>query len=110
MKLRLLPALLALILALCSSAYGQEETAAKPKDPALELIHVLGCKGCHNIDGEGSTRAPKLTGIGERLTAEQIETRLSGHQQTTEGLFMPDYRGVPETDRARIRDYLYNLK
>jgi len=109
MKLRLLPALLALILVLNPSVHGQAETSGDAGDPTLDLINALGCKGCHSINGKGSSRAPKLSGISERLTVEQLDARLSGHTETAEN-FMPDYRSLSDSERAEIRDYLYNLK
>lgn len=79
-------------------------------DPALELIHVLGCKGCHSINGDGGSLAADLTQIGSRLTARQIDTQLTAHTSTRTKGFMPSYRSLPKDDLKRISDYLYNLR
>ena len=79
-------------------------------DPALELIHVLGCKGCHIINGDGGSLAADLTQIGNKLTAKQIDTQLKAHTSTRTTGFMPSYSSLPKDDLQRISDYLYNLR
>ncbi len=79
-------------------------------DPALELIHVLGCKGCHIINGDGGSLAVDLTQIGSRLTAKQIDTQLTAHTSTRTKGFMPSYSSLPKDDLQHISDYLYNLR
>lgn len=78
-------------------------------DPALELIHVLGCKGCHIINGDGGSLAVDLTQIGSRLTAKQIDIQMTAHSSTQTTGFMPNYSSLPKDDLQRISDYLYNL-
>lgn len=79
------------------------------KDPALELINVLGCKGCHTISGEGGSLAADLTQIGSRMSAAQIRTQLIAEPATRSGGFMPSYSSLPENDLDRISEYLYNI-
>ena len=101
-----------LILFLCSF-FSVAVIAAEdaPKiDPALELIHVLGCKGCHIINGDGGSLAVDLTQIGSRLTAKQIDTQLAAHSSTRTKGFMPSYSSLPKDDLQRISNYLYNLR
>ena len=83
--------------------------SSKPDDPVMDLINVLGCKGCHQIYGKGSSLSTDLTTVGHRLTAAQIEAFLSDETETrTEG-FMPRYRSLSDSERQRISEYLYNL-
>lgn len=79
-------------------------------DPALELIHVMGCKGCHIINGDGGSQTTDLTHIGSRLTAKQIEIQLTADPATRTKGFMPSYSSLPKDDLQRICDYLYNLR
>jgi len=79
-------------------------------DPELELIQVLGCKGCHMIHGDGGSLAADLTQIGSRLTATQIEALLTADTSTRTKGFMPSYSSLPKEDLQRISNYLYNLR
>ena len=79
-------------------------------DPALELIHVLGCKGCHIINGDGGSLAADLTQTGSRLTAKQIATQLTADTSTRTKGFMPSYSSLPKNDLQRISNYLYSLR
>ncbi len=80
------------------------------ENPALELIHVLGCKGCHKIQDEGGSLAPNLTQIGSRLTAEQIKEFLTAPVSTRRNGFMPSYNSLSQQELQIISDYLYNLR
>ncbi|MFK5925208.1 MAG: hypothetical protein QM483_01130 [Desulfuromusa sp.] len=104
---------LVLILFLCGIfpivAVAAENTPPQ-LDPALELIHALGCKGCHMISGDGGSLAQDLTQIGSRLTANQIEAHLTADPATRTKGFMPSYHSLPATDLQRIGEYLYNLR
>ncbi len=105
------PPLIFVIIFLCSffsvAAIAADDTPQI--DPALELINVLGCKGCHVISGKGGSLATDLTHIGSRLSAKQIEAQLtSGSAAQVKG-FMPSYTSLPKADLQRISEYLYNL-
>ncbi len=78
--------------------------------PELELIQVLGCKGCHMIHGEGGSLAADLTQIGSRMTAAQIESWLTADASTRTKGFMPSYSSLTKEDLQRISHYLYNLR
>lgn len=78
-------------------------------DPALELINVLGCKGCHTISGEGGSLAADLTQIGSRMSKKQIRAQLVAEPATRSGGFMPSYKSLSEKDLDDISEYLYNL-
>ncbi|SDZ80469.1 Cytochrome c [Desulfuromusa kysingii] len=78
-------------------------------DPTLELINVLGCKGCHTIGAEGGSLAADLTQIGSRMSAQQIKAQLIVEPADRTGGFMPSYRPLLEEDLDRISEYLYSL-
>ncbi len=79
-------------------------------DPALELIHTFGCKGCHSIQGDGSSTAPDLTNIGSRMTVNQIKGQLTAPVESRSGGFMPSYKTLSEHELDLISQYLYNLR
>ena len=78
-------------------------------DPTLELIHALGCKGCHMISGEGGSLAADLTKIGSRMSVEQIKEQLITEPALRTKGFMPSYHSLSEEELERISEYLYNL-
>ncbi len=84
-------------------------TDAGSETAALELIHALGCKGCHMIKQNGSALAADLTMIGSRMTVEQIYQTLTAPEASRKE-FMPSYNSVPEQDLRTISNYLYQLR
>ena len=104
-------ALIFLTLLLCGSfpltAFSAK--APPPADPAMELIQVLGCKGCHKIYKKGGSIAANLTKVGNRLTAAQIESILATGLPPGTKKFMPDYASLTKEERQLISEYLYNL-
>ena len=85
------------------------EPAATTK--AVDLIHALGCKGCHTIQGDGGTLAPDLTDIGSRMTATQMQQLLvQMHPAANNDKFMPAYTSVSAEDLKLISHYLYQLR
>ena len=103
-------ALIFLILLLCGSfPLIASSSKAPPADPAMELIQVLGCKGCHKIYKKGGSIAANLTKVGNRLTAAQIESILATGLPPGTKKFMPAYASLTKEERQLISEYLYNL-
>jgi len=108
MLLRATPILLAILL----FALGQLPAFAedKPEADARRLINALGCKGCHKLEGDGSTLAPALDNIGSRMTREQISNHLASHATTDQQGFMPSYNTTSPAELSLLSDFLYNLQ
>ncbi len=83
---------------------------AAPQEGAPQLIQVLGCKGCHTIDGAGGSLAVDLTQIGSRMTEKQIAAQLTADPASRKGAFMPGYQTLSKADLDKISAYLYHLK
>lgn len=59
-----------------------------PIADGARVFHAKGCEFCHIVSGYGGIRGPALTDVGDRLTREQMRTRiLSGAEN------MPSYTG-----------------
>lgn len=103
-----------IIMGLCFFAVFSAISLAADKsnatDPALSLIHALGCKGCHVIQGDGGTLATDLSQVGSRLTAAQISSQLTAQADTRTKGFMPSYSSLTKEDLDLISQYLYNLR
>ncbi len=104
-KLSIFVVLGAFALAFPLAAQTAPETA-----PALQLIHELGCKGCHRIQAEGGSLGPNLTRIGNRMTVVQIQHRLKQHGNQTGDRFRPAYDNLSTTDFELISHYLHQLQ
>ncbi len=57
-----------------SQPLGPEVVQARTEQvqQGARLFHAEGCQFCHAFAGEGGQRGPSLTGVGDRLTQEQI--------------------------------------
>jgi len=77
--------------------------------PGLELIHALGCKGCHTINGSGGSLAVDLNEVGKHLTLTQIKARLTATTAPAGKKFMPYYKSLTDADLILISSYLLDL-
>ncbi len=59
-----------------------------PVAEGARVFYSKGCEFCHTISGYGGIRGPELSYVGDRLTAEQIETRIFSGATN-----MPSYTG-----------------
>jgi ubiquinol-cytochrome c reductase cytochrome b subunit len=58
------------------------------------VFYEKGCEYCHKIDGYGGIRGPDLTYVGDRMSAEQIKTRIFSGATN-----MPSYNGNMSEDQ-----------
>jgi ubiquinol-cytochrome c reductase cytochrome b subunit len=73
-----------------------------PVAEGAKLFYDKGCEFCHTIDGYGGIRGPDLSDAGDRMTAEQITTRIYSGATN-----MPSYRGnMSDSDLAKLIAFL----
>ncbi len=106
MKMVVSTLLLFLFLGGLFSATAVSASDSPQTNPDLELIHTMGCKGCHTINSAGGSLATNLNKIATRLTVTQIVHQLTATQTPEKG-FMPNYSSVSPQILQRIGDYLY---
>jgi len=80
------------------------------EEDVQKMIEVLGCMGCHTINGSGGSLAANLTLISSWKSEEQIKAQLIADPASRKKGFMPSYQSLPEKDLRQISTYLYNLK
>jgi ubiquinol-cytochrome c reductase cytochrome b subunit len=99
-----LAATAALSLALVTPALAADDARAR------ELINSLGCKGCHQLAGEGGTLGPAFDGMGTRLKEKDIREQLVNPKGKNPKTMMPAFANLPEKDLKVLVDYLQSLK
>jgi len=70
-----------------------------PIADGAKAFHAKGCEFCHTISGYGGIRGPDLTYAGDRMTTEQMETRIFSGAPN-----MPSYNG--NIDQQQLSDLL----
>ncbi len=73
---------------------------------AMQLINSQGCKGCHRLNGEGGTVGPDLTGVGKRLTPQQLRQVLLDPQSRKSDAIMPSFAHLSADAIDRLVDFL----
>lgn len=109
MKTRFLTIFALIVLVAATSTCRTSEAAEQASSPR-SMIDALGCLGCHTINKAGGSTAPDLTGIGSRMTAQQIIDQLTAEPASRTRGFMPSYAHLPQADLEAIAQYLYNLR
>lgn len=56
-----------------------------------ELLQAYGCRGCHNIGGEGGTLGPKLDDVLERRDETWIRHKILRPSETNSATVMPTF-------------------
>jgi mono/diheme cytochrome c family protein len=80
--------------------------SADPRVRGAQAFAGSGCSQCHTIRRNGGTKGPNLSGVGRRLSDEQIRTQIQngGKQMPPFG----DVLQVSETDD--LVAYLHSLR
>lgn len=71
---------------------------------AEEAITKYGCQACHSILGTESPVGPPLTGIGQRLQAEQIRQGIVDPNAVVAEGFFPNVMPADFADRMTVRE------
>ena len=82
-------------------------SAADSEAQARRLFNALGCKGCHQFEGDGGSLAPALDQIGSRLSKAQIETHLATHAETRKSI-MPSFSTSSHDELKTLSEFLHN--
>jgi ubiquinol-cytochrome c reductase cytochrome b subunit len=73
------------------------------------VLQYMNCRNCHALDGRGGKRGPDLSGIGTRLTPNQLIDQISNG--TPGGGNMPAYgRQVSPHELAAMVEFLSSLR
>ncbi len=59
------------------------------------LFYSKGCEFCHTIDGHGGIRGPELSDAGDRMTADEIRTRVYSGAEN-----MPSYTHIMKPEEV----------
>lgn len=72
-------------------------TATGPIADGARVFYDKGCEFCHEVSGYGGIRGPSLTDAGDRLTRDQMLTRIFSGAEN-----MPSYTGNITDDEQRV--------
>jgi ubiquinol-cytochrome c reductase cytochrome b subunit len=89
-----------IMISLCLSSVT--EAASKQED----IIPMLGCRACHQLNGKGGQIGPILDGIGQRMSRRELEQRLMSHEATEPKQHMPRYDYLFEPEWQQLLDSL----
>jgi mono/diheme cytochrome c family protein len=93
--------------ALCTSISGSDHSTTSS---AFNLYHSLACHGCHSINGQGEIEGPDLAGVGNRLSRQELEAKLTApiHRQSYSR--MPSFAFVRPQELQDLVNFLQSLK
>jgi mono/diheme cytochrome c family protein len=98
--------LLSLFLFTCLQATNAQPSQVD-EARARRLINALGCKGCHQLDGDGGTLAPPLDQVGSRRTKEEIVSYLAAHASMRKTSIMPSFSTTDREELENLSEFLY---
>jgi mono/diheme cytochrome c family protein len=82
---------------------GNGETEAGKK-----IVEEIGCLGCHQINGTGSSFAPDLSRVGGKVNADWLFAWVRNPQDYQPKTFMPNLR-LTDEQAAHVTAYLMTL-
>ncbi|MDH4028980.1 MAG: c-type cytochrome, partial [Nitrospirota bacterium] len=101
------------LISLRTSAGAKGDTAGQPDTASInegrDLVNSLGCTGCHIINGKGSSFAPELSRIGEKVKREWLVQWLKDPAGYPQNIAMPDL-SLNDNEARSITAYLMTLK
>lgn len=82
------------------------EATTGPVAEGARIFYDKGCEYCHTVAGYGGIRGPDLTYVGDRMSAEQIKTRIFSGATN-----MPSYNGnITDQQLAALVAFLESRK
>jgi cytochrome c553 len=97
--------------------------AEEGEEPTLETaVHDIECALCHGMNGEGTDKAPALTGMDEHWTVDQLVEYFSNPAKYAEAderlsreggkypTMMPNYDYVSTKDLTELAEYVLALE
>ncbi|HVA25210.1 MAG TPA: cytochrome b N-terminal domain-containing protein [Chloroflexota bacterium] len=83
-----------------------QQAQAQNAAPGAQLFQAKGCRTCHSLAGTGGQRGPDLTYVGNRLTREELITRILNG-----GNNMPAFGGnITDQQLQQLVNFLQTLK
>jgi mono/diheme cytochrome c family protein len=93
--------------ALCSSLSGPDQSTTAS---GFNLYHSLSCHGCHSINGQGEKEGPNLVGVGNRLSRQELEVKLTEPLHRQSYSRMPSFAFVRPQELQDLANFLQSLK
>jgi mono/diheme cytochrome c family protein len=93
--------------ALCSSLSSTDQSGTAS---GFILYHSLACHGCHSLNGQGEKEGPDLAGIGNRLSRQELEVKLTEPLHRQSYSRMPSFAFVRPQELQDLVNFLQSLK
>lgn len=78
---------------------------AKRRQRTGTAVYAAACASCHGKDRRGIGRAPSLLGVGDHMTAEQLQRVI----ELGRG-FMPSFANLHDNDKRAVMEYLLGVR